>query len=44
MRQLVCEAAARGLFQVVVTPHYNDAHGNHVHLEIDPQASSLWIR
>jgi hypothetical protein len=44
LRQLVCEAAERGLFQVVVTPHYNDAHGNHVHLEIDPQASSLWIR
>jgi hypothetical protein len=44
MRQLVCEAAARGLFQIVVTPHYNDTHGNHVHLEIDPQGGSLWIR
>jgi hypothetical protein len=44
LREIVCEAAARGLFQVVVTPHYNDAHGNHVHLEIDQQAASLWIR
>ena len=43
MRQLVCEAAARGLFYTVVTPHHNDAHGNHVHLEIDPQKGSLWI-
>ena len=44
MRQLVCEAAARGLFHIVVTPHHNDAHANHVHLEIDPQGQSLWIR
>lgn len=44
MRELVCEAAARGLFQIVVTPHHNDAHGNHVHLEFDPQGGELWIR
>jgi hypothetical protein len=44
MRQLVCDAAARGLFQIVVTPHHNDAHANHVHLEIDPQRPALWIR
>jgi hypothetical protein len=43
LRQLVCDAVARQLFQTVVTPHYNDAHGNHVHLEIDPQRASLWI-
>lgn len=34
MRKLVCDAAARSLFQMVLTPHYNDAHGNHVHLEV----------
>lgn len=44
MRRLVCDAAERGLFQIVVTPHHNDAHGNHVHLEVDPLADSLWIR
>jgi hypothetical protein len=44
LRELVCDAALRGLFQVVVTPHHNAAHANHVHLEIDPQASSLWMR
>lgn len=44
MRQLVCDAAERGLFQIVVTPHHNEAHGNHVHLEVDPLADSLWIR
>ena len=44
MRELVCEAATRGLFQIIVTPHHNEAHANHVHLEVDPQAGSLWMR
>lgn len=44
LRDVVCDAARRGLFQVVVTPHHNAAHADHVHLEIDPLASSLWIR
>ncbi|MEY4582502.1 MAG: hypothetical protein RL701_7205, partial [Pseudomonadota bacterium] len=42
MRVLVCDAAARGLFQTIVTPHHNDAHGNHVHLEVNPN-STQWI-
>jgi hypothetical protein len=44
LRELVCDAGARGLFQVIVTPHHNAAHADHVHLEIDPQATSLWMR
>lgn len=44
LRGLVCDAASRGLFQIVVTPHYNEAHGNHVHLEVEPHATELWIR
>jgi hypothetical protein len=49
LRDLACDAAQRGLFQVVVTPHHNAAHANHLHLEIDPArsvdgASSLWMR
>jgi len=36
LRQLVCDAVERQLFQTVITPHYNDAHKNHVHLEIGP--------
>jgi len=44
LRKLVCDAAARGLFQTIVTPHHNAAHANHVHLEIDPAAGELWIR
>ncbi|HJL17633.1 MAG TPA: extensin family protein [Sandaracinaceae bacterium LLY-WYZ-13_1] len=36
LRRLVCAAAGRDLFQVVLTPHYDRAHGNHVHLEVVP--------
>ncbi|HTU63294.1 MAG TPA: extensin family protein [Polyangiales bacterium] len=44
LRDLACDAAQRGFFQVIVTPHHNAAHANHLHLEIDPSAESLWIR
>lgn len=44
MRELVCEALDRGLFRTVVTPHYNDAHANHVHLEVGEPQASVWIR
>ena len=27
------------LFQVVVSPHHNDAHNNHVHLEVRPEVT-----
>ena len=36
LRKITCSAADSRLFQVVLTPHYNKAHGNHVHLEIKP--------
>lgn len=44
LRKLVCDAAASGLFQTIVTPHHNDMHRNHVHLEISSSRESLWIR
>lgn len=34
MRELVCSALSRDLFQTVLTPHYNGAHKNHLHLEV----------
>jgi hypothetical protein len=34
MRDLVCEARDREVFEMVLTPHYNEAHKNHVHLDI----------
>jgi len=44
MRRVVCDAAARNVFQVIITPHYNRAHHNHVHLEIAERGGSTWIR
>ena len=44
MRELVCTAAEQQLFQVVLTPHYNDAHANHVHLEIGTRGGDAYVR
>lgn len=42
IRAAVCAAIAGELFQVVVSPHHNDAHQNHLHLEIVPGAPWQW--
>lgn len=42
VRALVCHAIDAGLFQVVVSPHHNDAHQNHLHLEVVPGATWTW--
>jgi hypothetical protein len=39
LRGVACRAADRNLFQVILTPHYNKAHANHLHLEIKPASS-----
>jgi len=44
LRTITCSAADRKLFQVVLTPHYNKAHDNHVHLEIKPEVSWTYVR
>jgi hypothetical protein len=36
LRGIVCDAFERALFPTVITPHYNDAHANHVHMELGP--------
>lgn len=41
LRALVCEAVDAHLFQVVLTPNYNQAHFNHVHLEV--KAGVKWF-
>lgn len=43
MRELVCEATEREVFQMVLTPHYNNAHKNHVHLEVGAPNTDSWI-
>jgi hypothetical protein len=36
LREAICAGAAAELFEVIVTPHHDDAHANHVHLEVVP--------
>lgn len=43
IRTLVCDASEQQLFQMVLTPHYNDAHKNHVHMEIGRKGEDSWI-
>ena len=43
LRLVVCSAVARDLFQVVITPHHDAAHQNHVHMELRPQVSWSYI-
>jgi len=44
LRAVVCDAVARNLFQVVLTPHHDRAHENHVHLELKPEVSWTYVR
>jgi hypothetical protein len=39
VRRVVCAASTSGLFQVVLTPHHDGAHRNHVHLEVRPDVT-----
>ncbi|AKT35898.1 extensin family protein [Chondromyces crocatus] len=36
LRAIVCEAASRHLFTSILTPNYDRAHKNHLHLEVTP--------
>jgi len=40
---LVCDAADRALFNVILTPNFNAQHFNHFHLEITPKARWMLI-
>jgi hypothetical protein len=44
LRGITCSVADRNLFQVVLTPHYNHAHDNHVHLELKPDVDWTFVR
>lgn len=44
LRGLVCDAVDRNLFQVVITPHHDRAHENHVHLELRPEVDWTYVR
>lgn len=42
MRALTCRAIEAEIFQVVVTPHNDDAHANHLHLEVVSGVDWSW--
>lgn len=44
LRSVTCSAADLKLFQVILTPHYNHAHDNHVHLEVKPEVDWTYVR
>ncbi len=44
VRRLVCSASASETFQVVITPHHDDAHANHLHLEVVPGVGWTVVR
>jgi hypothetical protein len=44
LRQIVCDAADAKLFNVELTPDFNWAHHNHVHLELTAGASWFVVR
>jgi hypothetical protein len=44
LRGLVCDAVDKNLFQVVITPHHDRAHENHVHLELRPDVDWTYVR
>ena len=44
LRTVTCAAVDDQLFQVVLTPHYNKAHENHVHLEEKPDVDWTYVR
>lgn len=44
LRRLVCEAARSELFQIVLTPHFDRAHQNHLHLELRPGVPWQYVR
>jgi hypothetical protein len=44
LRGIVCDAVDQQLFQIVITPHHDHAHDNHVHLERKPEVSWTYVR
>jgi hypothetical protein len=44
LRAVVCETAEAHVFNAVLTPNYNRAHRNHVHLEVKPGVTWFLVR
>ena len=44
LRSIICHAAHQRLFNVILTPNYNEAHFNHFHLDISAGRQSFTLR
>jgi hypothetical protein len=44
LRSVTCDAVGRQLFQVIITPHHDKAHQNHVHFELKPDVDWTYVR
>jgi len=44
LRNFACSAANAGIFQLILTPHYDTAHANHLHFEVRPAVDWKYIR
>ncbi len=40
---IVCDAADRALFNVILTPNFNAQHFNHIHVEVTPDAGWMLV-
>ena len=43
LRRVICQAVERDLFQVVITPHHDRDHQDHVHLELVPHVAWSFV-
>lgn len=43
LRSILCEAADQRLFHYALTPHYDDPHADHLHLEIRPDTHTFLV-
>lgn len=43
LRDVVCKAVRRDLFQVVLTPHHDRAHQDHVHMELSRRGTWSFV-
>ncbi len=44
LRNLICDAARRGIFNHMLTPNYDEAHRDHFHLDVKRDARSWMIK
>jgi len=41
LHKVICELKKEGVWNIVLTPNYNDAHRNHFHVDLTPDADTI---